>query len=165
MIRIINIRKSSVSICVHLWKRSLTLSASATLRFALLVLLAGCSIPNLESASCIESRNSLREFYSYHFGNSMTFSIDDLKAREKFLTPKFAERLRGTKEGTDPFTTGTTDIPKTFRAAECREVAPERTSFDVMLYWKNDERTEERKINVEMVKHGDAWLVDNVAAK
>ena len=124
-----------------------------------------CSIPVLEPDSCTGSRNALREFYSFHFGNSMTFSQDDLKVREKFLTPEFAERLRGSKEGTDPFTSGTTDIPKAFRAAECREVSPERTSFDVMLFWKDDERTEERKISVEMAKRGDTWLVDNVATK
>lgn len=124
-----------------------------------------CSIPNLESTSCIDSRTALREFYSYHFGNSMTFSQDDLKARKKFLTPEFAERLRGSQEGTDPFTTGTSDIPKAFRAAECREISSDRTSFDVMLYWKDDTRTEERRITVEMAKRGEVWLVDNVASK
>ena len=124
-----------------------------------------CSIPNLESASCIDSRNALREFYSFHFGNSMSFSQDDLKAREKFLTPEFAARLRNSQEGTDPFTTGTSDIPKAFRAGECREISPERTAIEVLIFWKNDERSEERKINVEMAKRGDNWLVDNVVTK
>ena len=121
-----------------------------------------CSIPNLESASCVESRNVLREFYSFHFGNNMVFTLDDLKARERFLTPELAERLRGAREGTDPITSGTDDIPKAFRAGDCREISPERTAFDVVLFWKDDHRSEERKINVEMVKRNDAWLVADI---
>ena len=95
----------------------------------------------------------------------MTFSQQDLKARERFLTPEFAARLAGSQEGTDPFTTGTSDIPKAFRAGECRIVSQDRTAFEVVLYWKDDERTEERKINVEMAKRGDTWLVDKVTPK
>jgi len=124
-----------------------------------------CSIPNLESAPCVDSRNALREFYSYHFGNSMTFSEADLKAREKFLSPEFAARLRGTQEGIDPFTTGTADVPKAFRVGECRELSSERTALEVVLFWKDDKRTEERKIQVEMTKRGEGWLVDDVAVK
>ena len=157
---VIEVLKSSVSISVHQWTKIL-LVGSLIAAFGSLA----CSIPNLESPSCIDSRNALREFYSYHFGNSMTFSKDDLKAREKFLTPEFEARLQGTPEGTDPFTTGTTDIPKAFRAGECREVSPERTAFEVLVFWKDDARSEERKINVEMAKRGDHWLVDNVTTK
>ena len=163
MIRSIRSRFPSVSIRVHPWTKFLR--ASASLRFALLLALAGCSIPNFEPAPCVDSRNTLREFYSFHFGNNMTFTQEDLKARERFLTPEFAEKMRGSREGTDPFTTGTDDIPKAFRAGECREISPERTAIEVVLFWKDDHRSEERKIDVEMSKRGDAWLVDGIAAK
>jgi hypothetical protein len=153
-------RKSSVFIRVHLWTKILLVCSLLTAFGSL-----ACSIPNLESASCVDSRNALREFYSYHFGNSMTFSREDLKAREKFLTPEFTARLAGSQEGTDPFTTGTSDIPKAFRTDECRELSPERTALDVVLYWKDDNRTEERKIKVEMAKRGGEWLVDDIAVK
>ena len=122
-----------------------------------------CSIPNLETPACVDSRNALREFYSFHFGNSMTFSPEDLKKRERFLTPEFAGRLSGSQEGTDPLTTGDADLPKAFRADACRETSPEETAHDVVLYWKDDTRTEERKINVRMTKRGDAWLVSDIA--
>lgn len=145
---------------VHLWTKNL--GVSSALRFALLLTLAGCSIPNLETPACVDARNALREFYSFHFGNSMTFSHEDLKVRERFLTPELAEKLRGSQEGTDPFTTGTADIPKAFRAAECEETSPVTTNIDVVLFWKDDTRTEERKINVEMAKRGDAWLVAKI---
>lgn len=125
--------------------------------------LCSCSIPNLETAACTESRNAVREFYSYHFGNSMTFTLDDLKIREKFLTPAFFEKLKSAAEGTDPFTTGTTDLPKAFRVGECKEAAPERTTLQVLLIWRDDNRTEERNIRVEAQRQGDKWLIDNVA--
>jgi hypothetical protein len=145
----------SVSIRVHLWTKILVV-------FSLLYLAVACSVPNLESATCVESRNALREFYSFHFGNNMSFTQDDLRARERFLTPEFAEKLRSSREGTDPFTTGTDDLPKAFRAGDCREISPERTAIEVVLFWKDDTRSEERKIKVEMAKRGDVWLVDNI---
>ena len=160
MVTVVKAQKSSVFIRVHLWTKFLIACSLLTAYGSL-----SCSIPNLESQSCIDSRNALREFYSYHFGNSMTFSPDDLKARERFLTPEFVTRLQATPEGTDPFTTGTSDIPKAFRAGECKEISPERTAFKVLIFWKDDARTEERTINVEMAKRGENWLVDNVATK
>ena len=147
------------------WTKATSYRASASFWLVSLLFFAGCSVPNLESPGCVDSRNALREFYSYHFGNNMAFTVDDLKAKEKFLTPEFAARLRGSQEGIDPFTTGDSDFPKAFRAGECRDITADRTGFDVVLFWKDDTRSEERKINVEMAKRGETWLVDNIAAK
>lgn len=123
----------------------------------------GCSIPNLESPACTESKNAVREFYSYHFGNEMKFSAQGLNLREKFLSPEFIASISGSKEGTDPFTTGTDDIPKTFRVGECREISPERTESSVLLFWRTDERTEQREIKVETIDKNDTWLVNKVS--
>ena len=155
-----NSKRSSVSIRVHLWTKVLIICSLLSTVGSI-----ACSIPNLEPVSCIDSRNALREFYSFHVGNNMAFTREDLKAREKFLTPEFAARLQTSQEGTDPFTTGTSDIPRAFRAGECREITPDRTAFEVLIFWKDDTRSEERKINVEMAKRGDSWLVDSVATK
>src|SRR5262245_25972058 len=83
------------------------------LHFALFI--AGCSIPNLEDPACANARTAVREFYSFHFGNEMSFSTENLKNRERFLSPGFLETLSNEAEGTDPFTTGTSDLPKAFR--------------------------------------------------
>ena len=122
-----------------------------------------CSIPNLESPACTESKNALREFYSYHFGNDMRFSADGLKKREKYLSPELAAAVAGSKEGSDPFTTGTEDIPKAFRVGECREISPERTESNVLIFWRDDDRTEQREIRVETVDTNDTWLVNKVS--
>ena len=135
--------------------------------FGCLLLLAfgatACSIPNLETPACTESKNAVREFYSYHFGNEMKFSAEDLKRREKFLTPEFAKAVAGSPEGTDPFTTGSDDIPKAFRVGNCREISPERTESSVLLFWRTDDRTEQREIKVEAVDKNDTWLVNKVS--
>lgn len=122
-----------------------------------------CTVPSLESPACTESKNAVREFYSYHFGNEMKFSADGLKHREKFLTPDFARAVAGSKEGIDPFTTGSDDIPKAFRVGECREISPERTESNVLLFWRSDERTEQQEIKVETVDKNDTWLVNKVS--
>ncbi len=122
-----------------------------------------CTVPSLESPACTESKNAVREFYSYHFGNEMKFSADNLKPREKFLTPEFTKAVANSGEGTDPFTTGSDDIPKAFRVGECREISPERTESNVLLFWRTDDRTEQREIKVETVDKNDTWLVNKVS--
>ena len=122
-----------------------------------------CSVPSLETPACTESKNAVREFYSYHFGNEMKFSPEGLKYREKFLTPEFAKAVTNSREGTDPFTTGSEDLPKAFRVGECREISPERTESSVLLFWRSDDRTEQREIKVEAVDRNDTWLVNKVS--
>lgn len=134
--------------------------------FGLLLLIAGfsaCSLPSLETPACTESRNMLREFYSYHFGNDMKFSEDSLKIREKYLSPEFRAKIASTAAGTDPFTSGSDDLPKAFRIGECTEISPEKTVSTVLLFWKDDTRTEQREIKVEAIDVNDSWLVNNVS--
>lgn len=104
----------------------------------------------------------MREFYSFHFGNEMGFSRERSSQREKFLTPSLAEQISSSPEGTDPFTTGNTDFPKAFRAGECRVMTPGRTQFDLVLFWKDDNRSEQRVIRVEAAKTENGWLIDKI---
>ncbi|NOT47513.1 MAG: hypothetical protein HOP17_07155 [Acidobacteria bacterium] len=134
------------------------ISASLLLTF----IFASCSIPNLDPSECSASRTVVREFYSYHFGNEMKASPNGLDARKRFLTPELFKRAGSAVEGTDPFTTGTTDIPKAFRAGECRVISTERAEYDVLLFWKDDTRTEQKTIKVQAAKVDDAWLIDKI---
>lgn len=121
-----------------------------------------CGVPNLDPPECSASRTLIREFYSFHFGNEMKASPEGLEARKRFLTPQLYKSAASAAEGTDPFTTGTSDFPKAFRAGECRVISPERTEYDVLLFWKDDSRTEQKTINVEAAKIDDAWLIDKI---
>lgn len=127
-----------------------------------LCIAASCSVPSLETPACTESKVAVREFYSYHFGNEMGFSADGFEARKRFLTPEFASAVSGSPEGTDPFTTGTNDTPRAFRVGECREISVERTETNVLLFWRSDERTEQREVKVETVDVNDTWLVNGI---
>lgn len=138
-------------------KRTLTLSVLLSLGTV------ACNVPTLESPACSESKNAVREFYSYHFGNEMKFSTEGLKRREKYLSPEFLASAASSKEGTDPFTTGTDDLPKAFRVGECREISPEKTESSVLLFWRTDERTEQREIKVESIDKNDVWLINKIS--
>ena len=127
-----------------------------------------CSIPNLEPQSCIDARTSVREFYSFHFGNGLGFGDEDLDKRQHYLTPELYDSLRVPPRdgppGIDPFTRTDHDPPKAFRVGECEEVDPQSAVFEVLLFWKDDVRSEERKITVAVAKRNEHWLIDRVSA-
>jgi len=52
----------------------------------------------------------------------------------------------------------------TNKPLECTEVAPDETEFQVLLFWKDDVRSEQREIGVTTVKQNGQWLVDDVSA-
>jgi hypothetical protein len=121
-----------------------------------------CSVPNLEDPDCTQARDGVHEFYSFHFGNDMTFSNENLEKRNEYLTPRFFQELRDHPPPVDPFTR-TEDTPKAFRVGDCRVAEPgSRVRFDVLLFWKTDVRTEQRPIGVESAKVDGRWLVDRV---
>lgn len=134
------------------------------LHFAICV---GCSIPNLEPQSCIDSRTAIREFYSFHFGNGLAFGDEDLDKREQYLTPTFFKWLRypprDIPPGIDPFTRTDHDPPKAFRVGECKEVSPDKANFQVLLFWRDDTRTEQREVFVNVVNQNERWLIDRVS--
>jgi hypothetical protein len=125
--------------------------------------LSGCSVPNLEEPDCRESRDVVREFYSFHFGNDMHPSPENIKLREKFLTARLTDELLRSSTGTIDYFTGTSDFPKAFRVGECKINVPgQSVAFDVLLFWKDDTRTEQRHIPVEVKKEGAVWRIDKV---
>ena len=127
-------------------------------------LLSACgSVPNLEPAECTAARGTVKEFYSYHFGNEMRFSPENLKPRAKYLTPEFYRSLENLRTEGDVFTTNNTDYPKAFRVGKCEVLDPAKTGVEVLLFWKTDSRTEQRAINVEVVKQNDRWLIDKIS--
>lgn len=120
------------------------------------------SVPNLEPPECTASRGTVREFYSYHFGNEMRFSPENLQKRAKYFTPEYFKSLQNLPTGGDVFTTNNDDFPKAFRVGSCKVVDPSKTDFEVLLFWKTDTRSEQREIHVEVVKQGDQWLINKI---
>lgn len=148
----------SEQVSVSIWRRYVLV----TLIFAAFTV--GCgSIPSLEKPECTEARDAVKRFYSFHFANDMSYSKENLEARNQFLTVEFFNSIsQQTKIPRDPFTLAG-DGPKAFRVGECKVQSAEKTIFQVLLLWKDDTRSEQKEIAVDMVKQGDKWLVDGVS--
>ena len=120
----------------------------------------GCSMPNLEKPECTQARQTLREFYSLHFANDMKPSEDYLKKREKYLTDDWKFFVSKNLPDKRDYFTSTEDYPKAFRIGECAVSAPDKTVFQVVFFWKDDTRTEQRETKVEVIKENGNWLIN-----
>ncbi|MGI8812265.1 MAG: hypothetical protein ACR2IH_07015 [Pyrinomonadaceae bacterium] len=130
---------------------------SSTVLFA-----TACSMPNLENPACTDARSAASRFYGFHFGGDMTFSQENLAAREKYLTPEFYRSLQTRNDAGDVFTTGTADVPKAFRVGECESTAGDQAIVQVLLFWRDSSRSEQRAIHVDMLKRNGEWLIDKI---
>lgn len=125
----------------------------------------GCSIPNLETTECSGARDAAKRFYSFHFANDMAPSKENLSARQQYLTPRLFNSLwaADTIAGDHFTSTFTSDHPKAFRVGTCTAESPEKINMQVILFWKDDSKSEQKEISVEMLKQDDKWLVDGVS--
>ena len=131
--------------------------------FLFLLTTAACSLPNLESPECTAARGAVVAFYSFHFDGDMSFSPENLEARRRFLTPEFYQALSGVGTIGDVFTSGDTDFPKAFRVGACSTpTSPGAAEVEVLLLWRSDKRSEERRINVTVVNREGKWLIDKI---
>ena len=127
--------------------------------------IAGCgsvSLPTLEASECLESRDTVKQFYSLHFGNEMKFSQENLKLREKLLTPEFVKLLENEKTENDVFTTNSTDMPRAFRLGGCRVIEPTKTNVEILIFWRDEKATRQESIRAEVIKQQDKWLINKV---
>ena len=92
----------------------------------------------------------------------MKFSPENLRQREKFLSDDFIKTFQSAPPENDVFTTNSTDYPKAFRIGSCKAEAADKTVFEVLLFWKDDARTEQRAIDVEVIKQNDKWLINKI---
>ena len=107
----------------------------------------------------------MKQFYSFHFGNDMRPSAENLKARERFLTPRYYSMLtESPAPELDPFTM-TQEYPRTFKIGACHAASPTDIDFQVQLYWRDDEKTQQQEVQANLVKHENAWLLDGVVSK
>lgn len=129
------------------------------------IFLVGCSQPVLESEQCIESRDTVKRFYSFHFGNEMKPSAENLAERKKFLSKELQENLARENDSKKDYFTQTDDYPKAFRVGSCENSASGRAKFEILLFWRRNEINIQREIKVEAVRENGKWLVDKVASK
>ena len=132
------------------------------LPFTFCLYLAGCSIPNLEPPECTQSREAVRDFYSFHLGNDMKFSQENLKLRERFLSAEYLKSLQSIQNDADIFTTNGKDFPKAFRVGGCKVIDANKTNVEILIFWKTDTRSEQKSIYAETVKENGKWLINKI---
>jgi hypothetical protein len=130
--------------------------------------IASCKLPSLESPQCNEASLAVRQFYSFHLGNDMTPTEQNLIARERYLMTDFYHRLLSVKhEKTDPFTYSD-EYPKTFKIGACVANDADHALVQVQIYWQQehgstkDTTQEDLKVDATRVADGK-WLIANVA--
>ena len=128
--------------------------------FYFLLFATACSVPNLEKPECTEARQAVKEFYSYHFGNEMKPSKEYLEKREKYLTDDLKSVISKSLEDPRDYFTSTDDYPKAFRIGSCEVIEPNKTAIQVVFFWKDDARSEQRETKVEAVKERGKWLIN-----
>ncbi len=126
-------------------------------------LAVGCSLPNLEAPQCTEARDTVKRFYSFHFGSDMSSTPENLRSRKAFLTPELIEELAGSNETVSDYFTATENYPRAFRVGECSTNSAEKSTFQVLLLWRDETRSDQKEVLVETVKLGDKWLINKVS--
>lgn len=154
------------------WKgiRSITVFVSVVVPLWLFFLLTSCSLPNLEPPDCTAARDRVREFYSFHLGNDMHPTLENVRLRERFLTRDHAARLALDAGGMAPtksdYFTHSEDFPKTFRVGECKVIDPGKvTQLEIVLFWKDDTRSEQKEMLAIAKYENNDWLIDSVGPK
>lgn len=125
--------------------------------------ISGCSVPSLESPDCAAARDGVKQFYSFHFGNEMTPSPENLKAREKFLTPDLFRSLSAANGSATDYFTASDVPPKTFKIAQCTQTGSNKADVHVQIYWREDAKVTQRELHVDVVKTGESWLINEVS--
>jgi hypothetical protein len=91
-------------------------------------------------------------------------TAESIRLRERFLTPAFLGRLRDQPTTTiDPFT-NTEEFPKAFRVGECKVIEPGKSvRFEVLLFWKDDVKSQQKPVFTSMKKENGDWQIDSVS--
>lgn len=92
----------------------------------------------------------------------MGSSPENQKRREQFLTSGLIAELAAAGETKRDYFTATEDFPKAFRVGECTLNADDKVTLQVLLLWRNDERTQQKEVNVETVRVDGNWLINRV---
>ena len=120
-------------------------------------------MPSLEKPECTAGRDVVKRFYSFHFGNDMSTSAENLKARESFLTADLFKSLSASGETKKDYFTATDNYPKAFRVGECTVDTADQATLQVVLLWRSDSKSEQAEVNVKTVLVGGKWLISKVS--
>lgn len=101
----------------------------------------------------------MKEFYSWYFANDAEKRNKSPEMFDKYVAPGTRPT---TNSDVDPFVL-TSDFPKAFRVGECTVIEPgKRVRFELLLFWKDDKRSEQRSIHLDVDKVDGKWMIKAV---
>jgi len=121
----------------------------------------GCSIPNLEGQSCTEARDAVKEFYSWYLGTDADTRLRQRDIYDRYVSQDFPAS-HGQNGG--PFFLSDS-TPTTFKIGKCEAVNDSTVEIQVQLYWRSDNRTDQREIYAETIKNNDKWLINKIHSR
>ena len=89
-------------------------------------------------------------------------SAEASAARHPFLTPSLSSKLNASAMSEFDYFTATDNYPRAFRVGDCQSDRDDSATLGVLLLWRDDTATDQRKISVDVVRSGDKWLLDGV---
>ncbi len=82
------------------------------------------------------------------------------------MTDDLKQQLENQPESAVDYFTATDDYPKAFRIGECEVVeADKKVNMQIILFWKTETRSEQKEVQVEVIKQNNDWLVNKVESK
>lgn len=134
-----------------------------TLIFAVVIVGSSCSQPILESEGCVAARDSVKRLYSIHLDQGPNPSAQQLESLRDFLSGDLLKKLSVRNPKEKDYLTQHDDFPKAFRVGVCHETSA-GTEFEVLLFWRRNDKNREEKIRVDMKKE-DRWVANTVSLK
>jgi len=129
-------------------------------------LIHGCRFYSLEPIECTEARVAAKQFYSFHFGNDMAPTAENLRLRQRFITPEYYDTvLNPTDEPGLDYFTQSNEYPRTFKIGKCVDSSSDKATFVLQVYRRDDFSTEQREKLFGLEKRNNLGLIAGVCQK
>jgi hypothetical protein len=79
----------------------------------------------------------------------------------RFIAPTFQS---ASGRDIDPFFLSET-TPTTLKIGKCEMKDDFHVEMQVQLYWRQENKTDQKEVYADVVKTGDKWLIDNVESR
>ncbi len=93
----------------------------------------------------------------------MNHSAQTIELRKDFITSELFEELQKLPDGKRDYFTQTEDYPKSFRVGQCAVLEENsKTKVQVLMFWKDDTKSAQNEIQIEVLKRDQNWLINKV---
>jgi hypothetical protein len=143
----------------------------------LMVLPPIASLSDASNKKGLDAAATVKAFYAFHFKHNFDYTERGLEQRRRWLDENLyklltAELKRSKQSASqneapelngDPFT-NSQEYPSAFRIAKS-EQGLRKATVEVVFVWKEKDRViDEKRIRVDVLRHGASWKIANINA-